>query len=240
MILEGERQVFSVTLQNLSATVRSISCSSPSKTPHRGPLQAALSNREATPAELYEYELILAKKHALRIRRRKDERRFIAPGRTATFEFEILGKPGLTNGTIQVDYAYLGIPPDEISTKFHTRQVSLQLTVTVNASVEVVRMDVLPLHGNIPQPLWSRHGPRRRTGPPTHGGTNTASCFSISGTPGPAKCSLSWKPKMGPSLRSVSSQEIRVGSSYPLSECILKTHMLRSLRSIPAGSGSSS
>lgn len=154
MILEGERQMFSVTLQNLSDTAADFLLFSFQDSTQET-LQLALNNREATPAELYEYELILAKKQALRLAKPAGSRH-IAPGGTATFEFEILGKPGLTSAAIQIDYAHFGVAPDEVEQQFFTRQVSLQLTVTVNASVEIARMDVLPLHGSIPQPLWAR------------------------------------------------------------------------------------
>lgn len=154
MILEGERQTFSVTLQNLSTTPADFLLFS-FQDSTQDQLQTALNNRDATPAELYEYELILARKQALRLSK-PVSRRYIAPGETATVEFEILGKPGLTNAGILIDYAYFGVPPEEIQDQFFTRQVSLQLTVTVNASVEIARMDVLPLHGSVPQPLWAR------------------------------------------------------------------------------------
>ncbi|KAH8772592.1 TRAPP II complex [Diaporthe sp. PMI_573] len=154
MILEGERQTFSVTLQNLSSTPADFLLFS-FQDSTQAPLQAALSNRDATPAELYEYELILAKKQAVRLSK-AISKRYIAPGDTATFEFEMLGKPGLTNAIVQIDYAHFGVPPEEVEQKFFTRQVSLNMTVTVNASVEIARMDVLPLHGSIPQPLWAR------------------------------------------------------------------------------------
>lgn len=158
MILEGERQVFSVTLQNLSTTtpVDFILFSFQNSTQEA--LQAALDSREATPAELYECELILAKKQALRLRNASDKNRFIPPGGSATFDFEILGRPGLTKGLIQIDYAHLGVPHDQVAEKFYTRQVSLELTVTVNASVEMLRADILPIPGTIPSPLWTRAG----------------------------------------------------------------------------------
>ncbi|EEY13996.1 hypercellular protein [Verticillium alfalfae VaMs.102] len=88
----------------------------------------------------------------------KTTERFIAPGATATFAFEILGKPGLTSAALQIDYAHLGVPPEAIVDKFHTRRVSLQLTVTVNASVELARLEVLPLHGRMPAALWTSLG----------------------------------------------------------------------------------
>lgn len=154
MILEGERQIFSVTLQNLSSTPVDFMLFS-FKDSTQGPLQTALDNRDATPAELYEYELILMKKQALRLPR-NNQARAIAAGGEATFEFEILGKPGLTNATIQVDYTHLGVPRDEVTEQFFTRQVSVDLTVTVNASVELARIDALAVSGQIPQPLWDR------------------------------------------------------------------------------------
>ncbi|KAF5009635.1 hypothetical protein FDECE_4163 [Fusarium decemcellulare] len=156
MILEGERQVFSVTLQNLSSTPVDFMLFS-FKDSTQEQLQAAISNRDATPGELYEYELALMKRQALRLPKNQKGRN-IAPGGEATFEFEILGKPGLTSATIQVDYTHLGCPRDEITEQFYTRQVSLDLTVTVNASVELARIDVLPVHGEIPQPFWDRLG----------------------------------------------------------------------------------
>ncbi|KAL3957274.1 hypothetical protein ACCO45_007852 [Purpureocillium lilacinum] len=72
--------------------------------------------------------------------------------------FEILGKPGLTHATIQVDYTYLGVPRDEVTEQFYTRQVSVDLTVTVNASVELTRVDAMPLFGHIPDSFWERMG----------------------------------------------------------------------------------
>ncbi|KAI1367447.1 hypercellular protein A [Xylaria arbuscula] len=157
MILEGERRTFSVTLHNISTTpVDLLLFSFQDST--QGSLQAALANRDATAAELHEYEWLLAKKQALRLRKVDDSKRYIAPDSTATFEFEILGKPGLTNGTIQIDYAHLGMPQSEIQNQFFTRQVCLDLTVTVNASVELSRVDILPIQANVPKPIWDRVG----------------------------------------------------------------------------------
>lgn len=156
MILEGERQRFIVTLRNQSSTpVDFILFSFKDST--QDPLQAALSNRNATPAELYEYELILLRKQALRLPR-SDQPRQVSAGGEATFEFEILGKPGLTHATIQVDYTHLGVPRDDVKDQFYTRQVSVDLMVTVNAGVELVRIDALPVYGQAPQSLWERLG----------------------------------------------------------------------------------
>ncbi|KAI0408060.1 hypercellular protein A [Xylaria palmicola] len=157
MILEGERRVFSVTLQNISSTpVDLLLFSFQDST--QGSLQTALASRDATPAELHEYEWVLAKMQALRLRKIDDSKRYIAPGSTSTFEFEILGKPGLISGTIQIDYAHLGMPQSEIDNQFFTRQVCLDLTVTVNASVELSRADILPIQASVPKQIWDGMG----------------------------------------------------------------------------------
>jgi hypothetical protein len=154
MVLEGECQTFSITLQNLSSTIPTDLILFSFQDSTLGPLQTALSNREASAAELYEYELILSRKQALRWVKQGDERPYIEPGGTATFIFETLGKPGLTGGVIQVDYAHIGVPINEVQQSFYTRQVTFPLTMTVNASVELARMDVLPLAGNVPGHTW--------------------------------------------------------------------------------------
>lgn len=155
MVLEGERQRFSVTLENLSKDTPVDLLLFTFKDSTQTPLQTAMSNRDASPAELYEYELIFARRQALRWVPKEGANPYIAPGSTSTFEMEILGKPGLTSATVQVDYAYLGVSPTEAQDNFHTRQVSLPLTITVNASLELARMDVLPLIGSIPRSLWA-------------------------------------------------------------------------------------
>ncbi|ESZ92845.1 hypothetical protein SBOR_6753 [Sclerotinia borealis F-4128] len=156
MVLEGERQRFFITLENLSKYTPVDLLLFSFKDSTQAPLQTAMSNREASPAELYEYELILARKQALRYIPKPGEKPYIEPGGIATFEIEILGKPGLTGATVQVDYAHLGVPQSEVENGFHTRQVSLRLTITVNASIELARMDVMPFTGNLPVSLWSK------------------------------------------------------------------------------------
>lgn len=157
MILEGERQTFSITFENLSTSTPADFLLFSFEDSTQGPLQAALKSRDASPIELYEYELILAKKQALRLKN-QPQSRHIPPGETAIFEFEILGKPGLTSGTVQVDYGFLGVSHEDAPEKFYTRQVRFDIHVTVNASVEIGRVDVIPLSETIPRPLWTTMG----------------------------------------------------------------------------------
>ncbi|KAI2633847.1 Trs120-domain-containing protein [Xylaria nigripes] len=155
MILEGERRTFSVTLQNISSTTPVDLLLFSFQDSTLGPLHTAMANRDATLAELHEYEWTLARKQALRLHEIDDSKRYIAPGTIATFEFEILGKSGFTSGTIQIDYAHLGVPQSEVQSQFFTRQICLDLTVTVNASLELAKLDVLPISANVSNSIWS-------------------------------------------------------------------------------------
>ena len=145
-LLDGEMRTFTVTLQNTSQTVPmdlvllSFNDSTASQ------LQTALASKDLSPVELYELEFASAHKQSFR-RHRQDRHRelMIKPGGEATFEIEILGKPQLSHGTIQVDYGYLGIPKTDIKDRFYTRQLVIPLTVTVNASISLVRNDVVSL-----------------------------------------------------------------------------------------------
>ncbi|KAL1970315.1 hypothetical protein VTN77DRAFT_5475 [Rasamsonia byssochlamydoides] len=149
MILEGETRAFDITLQNTSSCpVDFILFTFQDSTTRQ--LQSALGNKDLLPAEVYELELQLSTKPSLRWRRHgtNPEDLMIPPGQKATFTVEVFGKPGLQDATVQIDYCHLGTPPDDIPETFYTRQLSLPIMVTVNASVEVTRCDIVPLTGD--------------------------------------------------------------------------------------------
>ncbi|KAI9864619.1 MAG: hypothetical protein M1813_003108 [Trichoglossum hirsutum] len=149
MILEGQTSFFTITLHNLSSTTPVDLLLFSFQDSTTAQLQAAMSNKDISPAELYELEVLFSHKQALRWRRKEEDGEpAIPPNQTATFEIEVLGKPGLTSATVQVDYAYVGVPRREVTEKFYTRQIVLPVTVTVNASVELVRVDTLPFPGD--------------------------------------------------------------------------------------------
>lgn len=176
MILEGERKIFEITFNNLSSTDVDLMVFS-FRDSTTGRIQQALAEKGNSPAEMYELELMLAKKRAFTWHRsekkalegandvgaeatdasvdieevngavvkRDLERSIFVPGHgTATFEIMVLGKPGLTHGSIQADYGHLGMPRSQVQEKFYTRQVVFPVTVTVNASIELVRVDFVP------------------------------------------------------------------------------------------------
>lgn len=149
MVLEGEVKSFTITLQNASSCpVDFVLFTFQDSTTRQ--LQSALSNRDLLPVEIYELELKLATKPALRWRRQGEDPNdcSIAAGQKATFTVDVLGKPGLQDTTVQIDYSCVGAAPGELPDIFYTRQLFVPLTVTVNASVEVARCDILPFSGD--------------------------------------------------------------------------------------------
>jgi len=105
---------------------------------------------------LYELEVQLLHHPSLRWIRKDDEAApRIEAGVTSTFEFCIVGKPGLVDALIHFDYANVGASPPESSEQFYTRQVAVPITVTVNASIQLHRHDILPVGHNIASHLSS-------------------------------------------------------------------------------------
>lgn len=144
MVLEGEVRSFDITLRNTSPCELDFILFTFQDSTSRQ-IQSALSNRDLLPTEVYELELKLSTKPALRWRRKDsaEDDLSIPTGQSATFTVDILGKPGLQDTTVQIDYSRVG-GPGELPDVFYTRQLFIPLTVTVNASIEVARCDVLP------------------------------------------------------------------------------------------------
>ena len=149
MLLEGERRRFSITLQNLSSTTAAdlllLSFDDPTAS-HRHSLP---SDKELSLFELYELERDSAHNPSFRWVRNDDDDCQLNPGEEKTLEVEIRGKPGFSYGTIQIDYGFLGIPKADVKGRFYTRQLVIPITVTVNASIDLVRNDVVTFPGNL-------------------------------------------------------------------------------------------
>lgn len=149
MVLEGETRSFEITLRNVSTCpVDLIFFTFQDSTTRQ--LQSALNNKDKLPADVYELELQLSQKPALRWRREglSEDELSIAPGQTSTFSVEVFGKPGLLDAVVQIDYCYVGVAQSDIPETFYCRQIFLTLAVTVNASVDVARCDILPFNGD--------------------------------------------------------------------------------------------
>ena len=167
MMLEGETKSLSVTLRNISSTtpVDTVLFSFEDST--LPPIRAHMRDKDTTPAQMHELELQFQRR-AFRWSGGNIADFRIDPEHCATVELEVLGKAGLTGGVLQFDYSYLGQAREDVEGRFYTRQLRVPLTVSVNASVELVWTDVLPFSSGFHQQGQSTaSNPPGEIAPPT-------------------------------------------------------------------------
>ncbi|KAF1990603.1 hypercellular protein-like protein HypA [Aulographum hederae CBS 113979] len=162
MILEGERKTFAVTLRNTSTSIAADFLHVSFEDSATLAMQNALTNRSHSQGEMYELEVQLLRNPAIKLLSQSGGDAIqIEPGGFATFEIAIVGKPGLTDAIIHFDYANLGIPIADLPDKFYTRQISVPITVTVNASVQLHRHDLLPFTADFAWANQQHHSSNR-------------------------------------------------------------------------------
>ncbi|CAO1604176.1 hypothetical protein XANCAGTX0491_007741 [Xanthoria calcicola] len=162
MLLEGETRTFAITLYNTSRFSPADLVLLTFEDSMAAQLQAAIIHKELPPVELYELSLASSRK-PLRWRHGESERSpIIDPGKELTLEVELDGRPGLSSANIQVSYAHIGIPHDQLKDRFYTRQISIPLTVTVNASIDISKTDILPFSTSFAWQNQHRQSPHSR------------------------------------------------------------------------------
>lgn len=152
MVLEGERRQFTVRVKNTSQTTAVDFVHITFQDSATAAIQAATTNKDLSPAELHELEVQLA--HYPSLRWCKDaeadaEAINIKPGEERDFTIEVVGRTRLMDATIQIDYANLGKRRSEVNERFFTRQVFAPISITVNASVQLQRPDIVPLSSDL-------------------------------------------------------------------------------------------
>ncbi|TID19941.1 hypercellular protein-like protein HypA [Venturia nashicola] len=147
MLLEGESTRFSIVVHNTSETVAADFVHLSFRDSTTTAIQEALGNKRLSPVELFELEYQLS--HYPAIRATGDVPTSIAAGSSETFWVEILGKPGLASAAIQINYASLASPASETDEFFFTRNIVIPISVTVNASVQLHRMEIIPIATNL-------------------------------------------------------------------------------------------
>lgn len=150
MVLEGERKRFTINVKNTSQTTTVDFVHITFQDSATTAIQTAISNKDIPAAELHELEVQLAHYPSLRwIKADEESLASIKPGQETEFEIEVIGRIRLTEAIVQIDYAHLGKRRSEITEKFFTRQVSVPISITVNASVQLQRPDILPLSSDL-------------------------------------------------------------------------------------------
>ncbi|KAL8715622.1 MAG: hypothetical protein Q9225_006383, partial [Loekoesia sp. 1 TL-2023] len=144
MLLEGETKTFNVTLFNASKSVTADLVLLTFQDSTAVQLRAAIANKELSPSDLHELELAAARQSLKWLREGDEPPPRIEPEGEIALKIEVAGKSGLSDANILVSYAHLGVPRSELKERFYTRQLSIPLTVTVNASIDITRTDLLP------------------------------------------------------------------------------------------------
>lgn len=181
MLLEGETRMFEITLQNTTTVaVDMLFLSFTDSTTSQ--LRPSSTEKNLSASETYELEYASLNKQSFRWRHASsDENIRIEPNLERALEIEVLGKPGLSFGTIQVSYAHLG-DVSKATDQFYTRQLTIPLAITVNASVELVRNDLTPFTSDF---AW-QNKKRRQLTPPKPGASSNnrrQSSFSLNSKP---------------------------------------------------------
>ena len=182
MLLEGETKMFKVTLQNTTTVaVDMLFVSFTDSTTSQ--LRPSSTETKPSASETYELEYASLNKQSFRwCRANSDENIRIEPRMERTLEIEVLGKPGLSFGTIHVNYGHLGDVSKETTDQFYTRRLTIPLAITVNASVELVRNDLTPFTDDF---AWQNKKRRQLTPPNTKAPSNSRRQSSISSNPKP-------------------------------------------------------
>lgn len=141
-VMEGERRKIKLSLcdRTSSASVNFLKI-----TPQDNIklyLQNALKERDLQPSLRHEMERQVFQNPVLRCIS-GEERQQYNPKETANFEFEVFGKPGLTHGSIQIDYANLADVETKVS--FFTRVIDIPFTIAVKPSIRLLSCHISPL-----------------------------------------------------------------------------------------------
>ncbi|KAF2756270.1 Trs120-domain-containing protein [Pseudovirgaria hyperparasitica] len=152
MLLEGERKCFRISVKNTSKDTTNdflhVSFEDTTTTSQRN----TMSNKDIPRAELHELEVQVARNPPLRwLQADEKNAANVAPQETTTLDIEVLGKPGLLEGKVQIDYASIGT--ELTADHFYTRQVSVPINFTVNASIQLHRFDVVSFDRNCTLPV---------------------------------------------------------------------------------------
>lgn len=149
MLLDGEKTSFTLTLQNINGIAADFVLFGFQDTVSKQ-LQEVLDTKDLLPAESYELQHQLTTEPSIqRIHRGKSNGSGLVIGakQSQSFDFQVLGKPGLIEVIIVIDYTYLGKPRNEVEGTFHTRQIRMPISVTVNGSVDIPRCSILTMPG---------------------------------------------------------------------------------------------
>ena len=151
MLLEGEVKSFTIILHNLSTGIPADLLLLSFDDSIAIDRQSAMLDKGLSAAGLYELEIAAADVQPLSLHPRDRNLDLnLQAGEEINLRLNILGKRGLSYAAVQVDYGHLGVPKADVEETFYTWQLTIPLTTSVNASLELVRSDVVALTDPLP------------------------------------------------------------------------------------------
>ncbi|KAK9454760.1 TRAPP II complex [Dipodascopsis uninucleata] len=161
MLLEGERRQFKIVVGNVSESVTANYLALKFKDSTTDSLMNALQSgtqissgtkQYLSASEIYEIEVFLYKRSALQwVHDDEEDEIEISPNGERDIVVEVVGKRGLTSATIDIEYSH--ISPESLSLakrNLYARTVTVDLNLTVNASIEIAGCDFVPFSFDMP------------------------------------------------------------------------------------------
>ena len=142
MLLQGETKAFTIFLRNVSSDRPADLVLTSFTDSIALEAQEALASKKMSAFELHELELNLARhpafrsSHPLRARDLK-----VGPLADVELEVQAYGKKNFKDGTLQIDYGFLGGINSELQEQFFTRQLKIPIRVTVYPSLLLICSD---------------------------------------------------------------------------------------------------
>ncbi|KAK4685431.1 trafficking protein particle complex subunit 9, partial [Tremellales sp. Uapishka_1] len=161
MLYNGETSTIRITLENSSAVpVDFVKLSFDDSTIREA--QAVIQDGDLTPEQAYELEWDLLRRPVFSWEKPSGGEVSIQPGGRVTLSITCLGKVGCTDGSIRIDYGYLG-RSSEAESSFHTRQITYPVLFSVYHTFECHSLDITRF---VPR---SKSGDARRVNGNGHG-----------------------------------------------------------------------
>ena len=112
-------------------------------------LEDALSSTVLAEDEAVELEFFLYERPAFFWLPKEHSNTIISPNQAEDLRVQVTGKRGLTHGVINLEYAFTDPGSQDVS--LYCRKVEFNLAITVNASLELLACDFMPLALDIPE-----------------------------------------------------------------------------------------
>ncbi|MCJ1312023.1 hypothetical protein MMC25_005697 [Agyrium rufum] len=160
VLSEGETKSFTLTIQNISTDVDAdlVLLTFSDSFTRIEPIQ---DEKDLTSLSRYEKELDTIHHPTLTWQQSQAKQdQLVQAGSTKDLTITARGKRGFDRGTIHVNYGYIGVPHAQVEAVFHTRQLSVSISITMLSSPRLVENEFLPFTGDF---AWHNQQQQQRS-----------------------------------------------------------------------------